>query len=218
MKKPMKGKSRSSRQWWRQQDRDPFVRRARAAGYRARAAYKLINMHQHFALFRPQMTVVDLGAAPGSWSQVVLQYAPGSRILACDLRPIESLDGVICITGDFTTTATVEELMQHTEKLHHAEKLHHGVDLVLSDLAPSLSGIAVADQYAAQRLATNAWHCAQRVLRAQGNFVCKAFHGEGFDALLSMLKTHFATVRIYKPPASKTQSREVYLVALGCKK
>jgi 23S rRNA (uridine2552-2'-O)-methyltransferase len=194
--------------WMDEHVNDPFVRRAKAEGYRSRAAYKLIEIHERDRLFAPGQLVVDLGAAPGSWSQVAAQrIGSKGRIVAVDLLPIEPLPGVTIIEGDFTAEAVLASI---TSALGGAR-----VDVVLSDLSPNLSGIASADQARSELLSELALDFVLHHMKPKGAFVIKAFQGSGFPALLATLRKQFETVTSRKPEASRDRSAEMYLVARG---
>lgn len=199
----------SSNRWKARQENDPYVKQARAAGYRARAAYKLLELHEKDRLLRPGMKVVDLGAAPGSWSQVAAEIVGDSgRVVALDLLPMDALPGVEIIEGDFRESEVLEQL---------ETVVGDRVDLVLSDMAPNLSGIPVADQARSMHLAELALDFARQWLGPNGRFVVKLFQGEGFDEFVRDARATFKTVRIRKPKSSRRESREVYLVGDGLK-
>jgi len=201
---------KSSRAWKARQESDTYVRKAREAGYRARAAYKLIELDERDRLFQGVRRLVDLGAAPGSWSQIARQRLPDdATIIALDLLPMEPIDGVEFIAGDFRENDVLEQL----EALLDGEK----VGLVLSDMAPNLSGIAPSDQARSIYLAELALDFALSWLDISGKLVVKVFQGAGFDDLLTEFRRTFNTVKIRKPAASRPESREVYLVGLGLK-
>lgn len=195
----------SSRAWKTRQQNDPFVRRARDEGYRARAAYKLLELADKDSLFKNVGVVVDLGAAPGSWSQVARQQlGPEARVVALDLLPMEPLPGVVFLQGDFREDAVLADLEQTLAGRQ--------VDLVLSDMAPNLSGIGPADQARSIHLAELALEFAREWLAPKGVCVVKVFQGEGFDGLLTRFRQSFTRVKVRKPAASRSESREVYLV------
>ena len=197
---------RSSKAWKTRQENDPYVQRARAEGYRARAAYKLLELDEKDRLFAGVQRVVDLGAAPGSWSQIASQRLAGrSQVIALDLLPMEPIEGVTFIQGDFREDAVLEHLEQALEG--------RKVDLVLSDMAPNLSGIGPADQARSVHLAELALAFARDWIDRSGTLVVKVFQGAGFDDLLTELRQAFTTVKARKPAASRPVSREVYLVA-----
>ncbi len=198
----------SSKAWKTRQQNDPYVRRARDEGYRARAAYKLLELDQKDALFRNVKTVVDLGSAPGSWSQVARRrLGEKGRVVALDILPMDSLPGVVFIQGDFREDSVLAEL----ERWLQADK----VDLVLSDMAPNLSGIGPADQARSIHLAELAVAFAQEWLDPSGRCVVKVFQGAGFDSLLTDFRRTFVRTKVRKPAASRPESKEVYLVGSG---
>ncbi len=195
----------SSRAWKKRQHSDPYVRRARDEGYRARAAYKLLELAEKDGLFKRAGVVVDLGAAPGSWSQVARQrLGPDALVVALDILPMEPLPGVVFIQGDFREDEVLAEL--------EATLAGRQVDLVLSDMAPNLSGIGPADQARSIHLAELALEFGREWLAPQGVCVVKVFQGEGFDGLLTRFRQSFTGVKVRKPAASRPESREVYLV------
>lgn len=195
----------SSRRWLSRQASDPFVKQARSQGYRARAAFKLLELDQRERLLRPGQRVVDLGAAPGSWSQVAAErVGRNGRVVALDLLPMDPLPDVDFIQGDFREA----EVLQQLEVLVGGK-----VDLVLSDMAPNISGIAASDQARSMDLAELALEFAVGWLEPDGRFVVKLFQGEGFDNYVREARRSFKTVRVRKPSASRKESREVYLVA-----
>ncbi|QOC23679.1 RlmE family RNA methyltransferase [Wenzhouxiangella sp. AB-CW3] len=192
--------------WKKRQESDPYVKQARERGYRARAAFKLAELDDKDRLFRPGQRVVDLGAAPGSWSQVARErVGSGGIVIALDILPMEPLEGVTFIEGDFREDEPLEAL---ETALNGAR-----VDLVLSDMAPNISGIGPADQARSMYLAELAMAFAVEWLDISGVFVVKVFQGEGFDAFLKELRQAFGSVKVRKPRASRPESREVYLVA-----
>lgn len=183
---------------------DPYVQKAKAQGYRSRAAYKLIELDERERLFRPGAAVVDLGAAPGSWSQVAAQRTrPGGKVIAVDLLDIAPISGVTVLKGDFRDAKLLEALEGRR------------ADVVLSDVLPNLSGIPNVDQARAAELSHAAIDFCQKALHARGVFVLKAFQGEAFDEVLQRLKQVFGKVDVRKPGASRGESRETYVVARG---
>lgn len=202
-------RSKSSRRWLREHQADPWARQAREEGYRGRAAYKLAELDRKDGLFRPGMKVIDLGAAPGSWSQYAVSRV-GDRgiVVASDRLRIDPIAGVAFVEGDFHEQAVLDAVLA-------ALGDESGADLVMSDMAPNMSGMAAVDQPASMALAELAHDLALRVLKPGGTFVTKMFQGEGSDAFTRSLKADFATVRIRKPEASRDRSREVYVVATG---
>ena len=202
----MSGPRRSGGSWYERQQRDPYVQQARKEGWRSRAVYKLEQIDKKERLLRPDMVCVDLGSAPGSWSQYVTRVLKGrARIVAIDLLPMDSLPDVEFIQGDFQDEAVFDNLLEVIGD--------GGVDLVMSDMAPNISGTRAVDQPRSMYLVELALDMARRVLRPGGNFVCKVFQGEGFDALVVDARRSFERVRVMKPKASRAGSREVYLVA-----
>lgn len=193
--------AKSSKQWLRRHVTDPYVRKAKEQGYRSRAAFKLLELDEKERLLRPGMTVVDLGAAPGGWSQVAAaKVKPGGRVIAVDLLPIAPISGVTVIQGDFREKVLLE-----------AGK----ADVVLSDVSPNLSGIGNVDQARALELSEAAIDFCFRALKPEGAFLVKAFQGEAFNELLAHLKRKFRKVRVVKPSASRGESAETYVVARG---
>jgi 23S rRNA (uridine2552-2'-O)-methyltransferase len=201
-------RSKSSQRWLKEHFGDPFVRRAQKEGLRSRAAYKLEELVERDRLLRPGMVVVDLGAAPGGWSQVAAQHlGDRGRIVALDVLPMPAIAGVAFIEGDFREAEVLARL--------ESELGGRPVDLVLSDMAPNMSGVAVVDQARAMELAELALDFARRHLVEGGDFLIKLFQGAGFDAYLKDLRRDFAKVTMRKPKASRARSREVYALATG---
>jgi 23S rRNA (uridine2552-2'-O)-methyltransferase len=187
---------------------DEFVKRAQSAGYRSRAAFKLIELQQKDRFIKPGHMVVDLGAAPGGWSQLVREWVgPGGDVVALDILPMDPLPGVHSIEADFTTPAALAALEQYLAGRE--------VNVVISDMAPNVSGIMAVDQPRAMYLAELALDFALSMLRQGGTFVTKIFQGEGSDAFLKELRANFQRVVVRKPKASRPESREVYMVAIG---
>jgi 23S rRNA (uridine2552-2'-O)-methyltransferase len=185
---------------------DEFVRRARQEGWRSRAVYKLQELDEKHGLIRPGMTVVDLGSAPGAWSQYAARKLDGrGRVVALDVLPMDGIGGVEFIEGDFRE----EEPLRRLEEVVGNEK----VDLVLSDMAPNISGVAAVDQPRSVYLVELALDFARKHLVPEGAMVAKLFQGEGSEELIAEVKRSFGTVRVRKPRASRGRSREVYLVA-----
>lgn len=208
--KSKSSRSKSSARWLERQHTDPYTQQAKKLGYRGRAAFKLLEIQERDRILSKGMCVVDLGAAPGGWSQVTSQILGGTgRLIALDKLPIESLAGVDIVLGDFTEQAVMDELM--------AKLNNESVDLVISDMAPNISGISVSDQARSIALAELALDFAEQVLRSGGNLLVKAFQGEGFEAFSTMLKGRFQQVLIRKPKASRQESREIYFLAKGYK-
>ncbi|NCF23630.1 MAG: 23S rRNA (uridine(2552)-2'-O)-methyltransferase [Gammaproteobacteria bacterium] len=197
---------RSSGSWRERQERDPFVVRARSEGWRSRAVYKLEQIDKKEKLLRPGMLVVDLGAAPGSWSQYVTEKLEGRvRIIALDILEMDALPSVEFIQGDFRE----DEVLKALEAALGDER----ADLVISDMAPNISGSRSVDQPRSMYLAELALELCDNALKKGGDFVCKLFQGEGTDAFIASARQRFGRVRVMKPEASRLGSREVYLVA-----
>ncbi|WP_024462411.1 23S rRNA (uridine(2552)-2'-O)-methyltransferase RlmE [Marinimicrobium sp. LS-A18] len=203
-------RSKSSNRWLDEHFSDPYVKQSQKDGYRSRASYKLIELDKKDKLFKPGMSVVDLGSAPGGWSQVAAdRVGDKGMVLASDILPMDSIAGVAFIQGDFTEEAVLEQLL--------AALGGQKADLVISDMAPNMSGMNAVDQPAAIYLVELALDMARQVLKPGGHFVAKVFHGEGFDPLLQDTRDAFTKVAVRKPDASRARSREVYLVARGFK-
>lgn len=199
-------RSKSSRRWLDRHLNDGFVRKAQAQGYRSRAAYKLLEIHQRDRIFRPGMCVVDLGAAPGGWSQVASELVgQAGRVLAIDLLPIDPISGVEILRGDFRE----EKVLERVRAVLGGSR----ADLVMSDMAPNLSGMKAVDQPRQIGLCELALEFAELTLGDQGSFVVKVFQGEGFDQFLTDVRGRFRKVVSRKPSASRAESRELYLVA-----
>lgn len=198
----------TSGRWLAEHHSDEYVKKARELGYRSRAVFKLEELDQRFALFRPGMTVVDLGAAPGGWSQfAVRRIGPGGAIIALDLLPMEPVAGVTFLQGDFREDETLARLRE--------ELAGRPVDLVLSDMAPNMSGIRGVDVPRSLYLIELALDLARQVLRSGGTLIVKTFAGSGFDEFLRAVRTNFARVVLHKPKASRSRSPETYVVAIG---
>lgn len=203
-------RSKSSTRWLKEHFDDPYVKRAHAEGVRSRAAYKLEELIERNRLLRPGIVVVDLGAAPGGWSQMVHQHLGGNgRIVALDILPMPSVGGVTFIQGDFRDGKVLSLL--------ETELAGTTVDLVLSDMAPNMSGVGSVDQARMMELAELARDFAQDHLKPGGNFLLKLFQGAGFDEYLRDLRTRYAKVTMRKPKASRARSPEVYALATGFK-
>lgn len=203
-------KSKSSRAWLKRHHSDRYVQQAKESGYRSRAAYKLLEIQEKDKILVKGMTVVDLGAAPGGWSQIVAKRVGQSgKVIALDILPMESINGVDIVLGDFHNPEVLGELMKVLEG--------KPVDLVISDMAPNLSGISVIDQARAFALAESALDFASKVLAKNGAFLIKLFQGSGFQGYVNDLKGSFQQVLIRKPKASRLESKEIYLLAKGYK-
>ena len=201
-------RSKSSSRWLQEHFSDPFVKRAQAEGYRSRAAFKLDELIERDHLLKPGMVVVDLGAAPGGWSQLVNERLRGNgTIVALDILPMQGISGVTFIEGDFREESVLKQL---EAQLSGAE-----VDLVLSDMAPNMSGVDLVDQTRAMHLAELALDFSKNWLKPGGNFLIKLFQGVGFDEYVRSLRANFTRVSIRKPKASRARSNEVYALAQG---
>jgi 23S rRNA (uridine2552-2'-O)-methyltransferase len=198
-------KSKSSRRWLAEHFDDQYVKQAQKQGLRSRAAFKLTELNDKYRLVRKGMRVVDLGSAPGSWTQVVQQELAGSgQIIALDILPMDPLENVHFIQGDFTEDEPLALLEEALNGQH--------VDLVLSDMAPNMSGMGAVDQPRAMYLAELALDFSENWLEPGGSFVVKVFHGEGFDEYVKKTRSLFEKVQIRKPSASRPRSREVYIL------
>jgi len=203
-------KNKSSKAWMHEHVTDPYVRRAQSEGMRSRAAYKLQQLAERDQLLKPGITVIDLGAAPGGWSQVARRAVGNTgQVIAVDLLEMQPVAGVDFIHGDFGQAAVLAEVENKLDG--------RGVDLVLSDMAPNISGVAAVDQARSVGLAELALDFAVNHLKPQGNFLVKVFQGSGFEALVAEVRRRFVRVMIRKPEASRSRSNEVYVVAKGLK-
>jgi 23S rRNA (uridine2552-2'-O)-methyltransferase len=199
-------KTPSSKQWLKEHFDDVWVRRAQEEGWRSRASFKLLDIQQKDRILKPGMVVVDLGSAPGGWSQVAERIVrPGGLVLASDILDMERVPGVDFIKGDFTDEACFAQILNALGG--------RPVDLVMSDMAPNMSGMNDIDQPRSMYLVELAVDFAERTLRPGGTFLTKVFQGEGFPELLQGLKQRFGTVVNRKPEASRSRSREVYVLA-----
>lgn len=203
-------RSKSSHRWLREHFNDQYVKASQKDGFRSRASYKLLELDSKDKLFRPGMTVVDLGAAPGGWTQVAMQQVGDKgTVIASDILDMDPIAGATFIQGDFTEESVLAAIL--------AEMAEQKADLVISDMAPNMSGVTAVDQPKSMYLVELALDMAKQVLKPGGSFVCKVFHGEGFDAFHQDCKTRFQKCVTRKPDASRSRSREVYLVAKGYK-
>lgn len=203
-------RSKTSKGWLKEHFDDPYVKRAQKDGYRSRASYKLLEIQEKDRLLRPGMTVLDLGAAPGGWSQVASRLiGEKGRIIASDILPMDSIADVNFIQGDFTEDEVFEAIL--------AAIGEQPVDLVISDMAPNMSGTPAVDQPRAMYLCELALDMAGRVLRPGGDFLIKVFHGEGFDEYFREMRGQFDKLVTRKPGASRDRSRETYLLGKGFK-
>lgn len=203
-------RSKSSQQWMQEHFQDEYVKKAQALGYRSRAVFKLIEIQEKDKIIRPGINIVDLGAAPGGWSQYARNVlAKQGKIVALDLLPIDPIAGVEFIQGDFRENEVLEQLYEILD----GEPVH----LLLSDMAPNMSGSREMDQPRALYLGELALDAAKSILVEGGTFLIKMFQGEGFDEYLNQVKRHFKVVLIRKPKASRPRSNEVYILAKGFK-
>ncbi len=201
-------RSKSSHRWLQAHHNDPYVLQARKQGYRSRASYKLLELQEKYKILRPGMRVVDLGATPGGWSQVVAGFVgKHGQIIALDRLPMDPLPGVDFILGDFDEPAVQQALLDTLAG--------EPVDLVMSDMAPNISGNKHIDSARAGALTELALDMAIEMLKLGGTFLTKVFHGEGFDAFVKTCRAQFEQVRVRKPAASKSSSREAYVLAQG---
>lgn len=206
----MAKRTKSGKAWMHEHVTDPFVKAAKREGYRCRAAYKLMEIDKRDGLLKPGMLVVDLGCAPGGWSQIAREkLGSKGRVVGIDLLPMEPIDGVHFIQGDFSSEAGLEQLLSFTRG--------DSVDVVLSDMAPNISGITISDQARAMGLAELALEFAIQHLTPTGAFLVKLFQGEGFDAFVVSARRYFQKVMVRKPEASRDRSNEVYLLGVGKK-
>lgn len=203
-------RSKTSDRWLKEHFDDVWVKKSREDGYRSRASYKLIELDNKDRLFRPGQTVVDLGAAPGGWSQVAVErVGDNGTVVASDILEMRPIAGVAFVRGDFTEQSVLDELLDLLGDRR--------ADVVISDMAPNMSGMAAVDIPNAMGLVELALDMAQQVLKPGGVFVAKVFQGEGFDALLAEMRKSFGTVVSRKPDSSRARSREIYQVCKGFK-
>ena len=202
------GQSKTSKQWLKEHFDDVYVRRAKEEGYRSRASFKLLEIQEQDKLIRQGMTIVDLGAAPGGWSQVAANLAgEKGQVIASDILSIDSLPGVEFLQGDFTKDAVLERLIELLKDRQ--------ADLVISDMAPNMSGMKDIDLPRVMYLAELALDLARTVLKPDAVFLVKVFHGEGYEEMQKALKSSFNSVKVRKPKASRARSSEIYLLAAG---
>lgn len=198
-------RSKSSKRWLQEHFSDQYVKQSQKDGYRSRASYKLVELDKKDRLFKPGMTVVDLGAAPGGWTQVAAQrVGDKGRVIASDILPMDGVAGVTFIQGDFTEQAVFDDILAAIGEAP--------VDLVISDMAPNMSGMDAVDQPRAMYLVELALDMARQILKPGGSFVVKVFQGEGFEPWLAEVRSAFGRVVSRKPDASRARSREVYVV------
>ena len=201
-------KSKSSHLWLKEHEDDEFVKRARAEGYRSRAVYKLLEIKEKYGILQSGQCVVDLGAAPGGWSQAALRaVGDKGRVIALDILAMEEIPGVTFIQGDFTEDQPFQRLLD--------EIADQPVDLVISDMAPNMSGMKQVDQPASAYLVELAIDLADQVLRPGGSLVCKCFEGEGINPIREAFRSRFSKVINFKPKASRSRSREVFVIGQG---
>lgn len=201
-------RSKTSLGWLKRHVNDPYVKQAQKDGYRSRASYKLLEVQEKYKLIRPGMSVVDLGAAPGGWSQVTSRLIGGQgRLIASDILEMDSIPDVTFIQGDFTEDAVLAQIL---EAVGNSQ-----VDLVISDMAPNMSGTPEVDMPKAMFLCELALDLAERILKPGGNFVIKIFQGEGFDTYLKDARKKFDKIQMIKPDSSRGSSREQYMLAWG---
>ena len=202
--------TRTSKAWMQEHLNDEFVKRAQKEGYRARAAYKLIEIDDKDKLIKPGMTIVDLGSTPGSWSQVAVQRLKGNgKVIALDILEMTGIAGVTFIQGDFREEGVLKQLQTAIN--------NKPVDLVIADMAPNISGVKDVDQAGAAFLTELALEFSKDWLKPNGNFLVKVFIGAGFDDIVKTMRLHFDKVVTRKPKASRDRSSEVYLLGLGRK-
>ena len=203
-------RSKSSGNWLQEHVHDPYVKQAQKDGYRSRASYKLIQLNEKDRLIRPGMLIVDLGSAPGGWSQVAANLVGAKgKVIATDILPMDPVKNVDFIQGDFTDPAVLDQILARLE--------NRKPDLIICDIAPNISGIDVADQASSMYLVELALDMARQVLKTKGDFVAKVFQGAGSEAYVKVLRGSFEKLLIRKPAASRPRSREVYVVAKGFK-
>jgi len=204
-------RSKSSSQWLQEHFKDQYVQQSQKEGYRSRAAYKLLQIQEKDKLIKPGMNVVDLGSAPGGWSQVARQFVgTKGKVIALDILPMDQLAHVDFIQGDFQEDSVLEELLNVVN--------NEPVDLVISDMAPNVTGVKAVDQPKSMYLLELAVDLADQVLKPNGSLLMKVFQGEGFQELLAQLRQRYQKVITRKPDASRSRSSEVYLLAKGFKK
>lgn len=203
-------RSKSSGRWLDEHFNDQYVKKSQQDGYRSRASYKLLELQDKDKLFKPGMSVLDLGSAPGGWSQVAVELVgKKGRVVASDILPMEPIAGVDFVQGDFTELEVYEQIIGVLGE--------DKVDLVISDMAPNMSGVSAVDQPKAMYLVELSVDMADQILAPGGALVAKVFHGDGFDELLKTARSKFNKVQIRKPDASRARSKEQYLVASGFK-
>ena len=196
-------KNRISKNWINKQRRDIYVRKSQVDGYRARSAYKLIEIEEKFKIFKNGISVIDLGASPGSWSQYVTKTVKSGRLVSIDLKDMEEIDNSIQIKGDFTETRTKEKIKSYFKSK---------VDVVLSDMAVNTTGIKNIDAIYTGELAIEAMNFAQEILVKEGRFVSKIFLGSSFNEIVALGKKIFKEVKVFKPKSSRKESKESFII------
>ncbi len=208
--KTARGRKNSSQRWLQRQLNDPYVQHAKYKGYRSRSAFKLLEINNKYQILKPGQTIIDLGAAPGGWSQVAVQIIHSStknpRVIGLDLLKIAPLSGAFFLQGDFTTDQGIELLTQH---------VIGSIDVVLSDLAPATTGHKGTDHIRIVNMVAMVMQFSFRTLKPGGFLITKVFQGGAEGTLLNIIKTHFKKVSHFKPPASRKESNEIYLIAEG---
>jgi 23S rRNA (uridine2552-2'-O)-methyltransferase len=203
-------RSKTSKKWLDEHVNDPYVKKAQIDGYRSRASYKLIEINEKDQLIKPGDIAMDLGSAPGGWSQIVApMVGDNGKVIASDILPMDGIVGVTFIQGDFTDEAVYERILETIDG--------EGVDVVISDMAPNMSGVKTTDQYSSMYLVELALDMARNVLKPGGNFCAKVFQGVGYEEYVKDVRSSFNKVIIRKPAASRPRSREVYIVGKGFK-
>jgi len=211
-------RSKSSGDWLKEHFDDEFVKRSQKEGYRSRAIYKLQEIQQKDNLIRQGMQVVDLGAAPGGWSQYAVELVGSSgRVVASDILSIDPLPFVEFIKGDFTEESVLNEILDVLNKDNENSATNYRADVVISDMAPNMTGVEATDQPRSMYLCELSLDMACQILRPGGAFVAKVFQGDGSEAFLKDVRSHFTKVKVRKPKASRPRSREVYVVGQGFK-
>jgi len=191
--------------WYRERKKEYYYRTAKKEGYRARSAYKLLQIQKRYRIIRKGNLVIDLGAAPGGWSQVAVQR--GAKVIAVDKDYMDPIEGVHFIQGDITEQSTIQKIKEKAEK----------VDVVISDISPNISGNYTLDQARSTWLSENALNIAMKTLKENGRFVCKVFVGEDYPEFLKKIKENFRMVKAFSPQASRKSSSEIYVIAIGFK-
>jgi len=211
-------RSKSSGDWLKEHFDDEFVKRSQKEGYRSRAIYKLQEIQQKDNLIRPNMQVVDLGAAPGGWSQYAVELVGNNgRVVASDILDIDPLPFVEFIKGDFTEESVLNEILNVLNKDAKNSTNEYRADVVISDMAPNMTGVEATDQPRSIYLCELSLDMACQILKPGGSFVAKVFQGDGSEAFLKDVRSHFTKVKVRKPKASRPRSREVYVVGQGFK-